>query len=170
MTTTDNGERVRARPRVMDTRFFGWALKHYAKANVWLYRKTSGRIGGKWRLGSAFPRGTAICLLTTTGRRSGLARTTPLIYMRDGADLILVGSQGGLPTHPLWYNNLQHTPAVVVQVKGQILQMRARTAGAVERSMLWPLLVETYADFDSYQSWTPRQIPVVICERIDEQK
>jgi len=139
-------------------------MKWMSQVNVWLYRATSGRVGGKWRVGSAFPRGVPVCLLTTRGRKSGALRTTPLLFLRDGERIVLVGSQGGLPKHPQWYLNLSADPEVEIQIGGQVRPLRARTASPAERAELWPRLVELYRDFASYQSWTDREIPVVVCE------
>ena len=84
--------------------------------------------------------------------------------MPDGDAVVVVASQGGLPTNPQWYRNIEADPDVVVQVRGDVRPMRARTADAGERARLWPRLVAHYSDFDDYQSWTERPIPVVICE------
>jgi deazaflavin-dependent oxidoreductase (nitroreductase family) len=75
-----------------------------------------------------------------------------------------VASQGGLPSNPQWYGNLQANPQVQVRIGRRTRQMSARVANADERAALWPRLVEMYADFASYASWTEREIPVVICE------
>ncbi len=107
-----------------------------------------------------------VCLLTTTGRKSGLPRTVPLLHMTDGDNVILVASQGGLPENPQWYGNVLADPDVSVQFGTTTRRMRARTATADERARLWPRLTAVYADFDSYQSWTDREIPVVICEPV----
>jgi len=129
-----------------------------------LYRATGGRLGGKWRVGSAFPWGIPVCLLTTTGRKSGQPRISPLLFLEDGDRVVLVASQGGLPKNPMWYLNIRADPDVTIQIKSRIRKMRARVATDEERAELWPRLVAMYADFDNYQSWTERQIPVVICE------
>jgi deazaflavin-dependent oxidoreductase (nitroreductase family) len=139
-------------------------MRLFSQANVWLYRKTGGRIGGKWRVGSAFPRGVPVLLLTTVGRKSGAKRTTPLLYLEDGARVLIVASQGGMPKHPLWYLNLSSNPQVEVQIRRNVRQMRARDATAEERSRYWPRLVAHYRDFATYQSWTDREIPVVVLE------
>jgi len=139
-------------------------LRAMSQANVFVYRATGGRIGGKWRVGSAFPRGVPVCLVTTTGRRTGRPRTLPLLFLPDGDRVILVASQGGLPKNPLWYLNIKANPDVTVQVGKRERKMRARTASPQERAELWPKLVAMYADFDSYQARTEREIPVVICE------
>lgn len=139
-------------------------LKVLSRANVWLYRRTGGRVGGRWRIGAGLRKPVPIALVTHHGRRSGRAFTTPLLYLPDGDRVVLVASQGGLPRHPQWYRNLQAHPEVTVQVGRDVRRMRARTAGPEERAALWPRLVDAYADFEAYQSWTDREIPVVVCE------
>jgi deazaflavin-dependent oxidoreductase (nitroreductase family) len=86
--------------------------------------------------------------------------------MADGDNVVLVASQGGLPTNPAWYHNLRANPDVTVQLGRTTRRMRARTADAAERARLWPRLLEVYADYASYQTWTDREIPVVICEPV----
>jgi deazaflavin-dependent oxidoreductase (nitroreductase family) len=139
-------------------------MRLMSQANVWLYRRSDGKIGGTWRMGAAFRRGVPVLLLTTIGRKSGQRRTTPLLYLKDGPRYIVVASQGGMPRDPLWYLNVKQEPNVDVQVGAQHLPMRAHTASDVERAELWPQLVALYADFARYQSWTERVIPVVILE------
>ena len=101
-----------------------------------------------------------ICLLEHRGRRTGQLRTTPLVYLRDGDRVVVVASQAGRPQHPLWYRNLEADPDVTVQLWGDRLPMRAhrRRRGATAVAAL----VELYADYESYQSWTDREIPVVV--------
>ncbi|WP_137723234.1 nitroreductase family deazaflavin-dependent oxidoreductase [Prescottella subtropica] len=156
MTTT--------RPSGLDSKYTARIIKWMSRINVTLYRATGGRLGGKWRVGSAFPWGIPVCLLTTTGRKSGQPRTSPLLFLEDGDRIVLVASQGGLPKNPLWYLNIRANPDVTVQIGSRIRTMRARVAADDERAALWPRLVELYADFDTYQSWTDRTIPVVVCE------
>lgn len=164
MTMPENRAAHPGRPKGMDSPLVPRILKVASRLNVAVYRATGGRVGGRWRVGSAFPKGVPVCLVTTIGRKTGLPRTLPLLFMPDGDRVILVASQGGLPEHPLWYLNLTANPEVTVQVKRDVRRMRARTADETERAALWPRLVAMYADFDRYQSWTDRQIPVVICE------
>ncbi|MDG3011490.1 nitroreductase family deazaflavin-dependent oxidoreductase [Rhodococcus sp. D2-41] len=135
-----------------------------SRANVRLYRATGGRIGGKWRIGSAFRSPVPVCLLTTTGRKSGEPRISPLLYLPDGDSVVVVASQGGLPKNPMWYLNIRANAEVTVQTGSTVRPMRARVAEPDERAALWPRLVELYADFENYQSWTDREIPVVVCE------
>ena len=105
-----------------------------------------------------------VCLLTTTGRKSGRARTVPLLYLRHGESIVLVASQGGLPANPAWYHNVRANAAVKVQIGSRTGDYTARIADHVERAELWPTLVELYADFDTYSAWTDRTSPVVVCD------
>src|SRR4051794_28551309 len=140
-------------------------IKYAARAQVWTYRRTHGRIGGKWRVGSAFRKPVPVLLLDHVGRRSGTQYTTPLLYLEDGPDLVVVASQGGLPKNPQWYANLAAHPDTTVSLKGERDRpVRARTATPDEREELWPRLVDLYADFAKYQKWTERQIRVVVLE------
>ena len=135
-------------------------IKYSSRANVWLYRKTGGQ------LGAGFFSETDVCLMTTTGRKSGLPRTVPLLYMRDGERVLLVASKGGFPKHPLWYKNLQATPRVTLQIGAEVREMTARTADEAERARLWPRLVEYYPGYADYQAVTERLIPVVVLEPV----
>lgn len=155
---------MKARPKGLDSPATVRIIKWMSSANVWLYRRSGGRVGKTWRIGSAMRRGVPICLLTTTGRKSGQPRTVPLVYLKDGDDVVLVASQGGLPNDPQWYRNLVADPEVTLQFGPSVQPMRARTAAPAERAALWPRLTELYADFASYATWTEREIPVVICE------
>ncbi|MCW2782558.1 MAG: deazaflavin-dependent nitroreductase family protein [Marmoricola sp.] len=139
-------------------------IKQMASVNVWLYRHTGGRVGGNWRIGAGFRHPVPICLLEHTGRKSGQLRTTPLVYLLDGENVVVVASQAGRAEDPQWYLNIRANPAVGLQLRNDHRQMRARTANPEERAELWPRLVALYADYASYQSWCPREIPVVICE------
>ena len=154
------------RPPQLDSPVVPRVMKVMSRLQVGLYRLTGGRLGGTWRVGSAFPWGIPICLLTTTGRKTGVRRTTPLLFIVDGDHVVVVASQGGLPKHPLWYGNVLANPEVEVQIRSSVRPMRTHVADADERRRLWPLLVAHYADFAMYQSWTEREIPVVVCEPI----
>lgn len=128
-----------------------------SKLNTWLYRTTGGRLGG------TFVGGAPVCLFTTTGRKSGEARTAPLLYLRDGDDIVVVASKGGYSKSPQWYFNLLADPAVEVTIGREHRKMTARVATAAEKAALWPRLVANYKSYDTYQARTERDIPVVIC-------
>ena len=153
-----------AKPEGLDGEFARRVIKVMARVNVAVYKLTRGRVGGKWRIGAGWNDPVPICLLEHRGRRTGKLRTTPLCYLDDGNRVVVVASQAGRAQHPLWFRNLEADPEVTVQIKGDRRPVRARTASPGERAELWPRLVELYADYDSYQSWTDREIPVVILE------
>jgi deazaflavin-dependent oxidoreductase (nitroreductase family) len=132
-------------------------MKVMAPLNTWIYRTSRGRLGAR------FPGGAPICIVTTTGRRSGRPRTVPLLYMRDGEDIVVVASKGGMPQHPDWYLNVAANPEVEIEIGDHSERYVARTADAEERASLWPRLVEVYSSYDDYQARTDREIPVVIC-------
>jgi F420H(2)-dependent quinone reductase len=155
---------TKPRPDQLDSPVVKKLMKYGSKAQVWCYRRTNGRIGGKWRVGSAFKKPVPVLLLDHVGRKSGTKFTTPLLYLVDGANLVVVASQGGMATDPQWYRNLLAGPETQVQVGAELRRVRARVAAEEERAKLWPRLVELYADFDNYAAWTDRVIPVVILE------
>ena len=152
------------KPRGLDGELTRRIIKVMSAVNVRAYRATGGRVGGTWRVGAAWRKPAPICLLEHVGRRTGRARTTPLVFLEDGDRVVVVASQAGRPRHPMWFRNLEAEPDAVVQVGRERRPMRARTADPVERAALWPRLLEVYADFESYQSWTDREIPVVVLE------
>jgi deazaflavin-dependent oxidoreductase (nitroreductase family) len=131
----------------------------YGEEHVAKYRETGGEVGHIWKKGSK------TLLLTTTGRKSGEPRTTPLIYEQDGDKYVIVASKGGAPEHPGWYANLEKDPQVELQVKGDVFPARARTAQGEERERLWKLAAQQWPDYDAYQQKTDREIPVVVLER-----
>jgi deazaflavin-dependent oxidoreductase (nitroreductase family) len=130
----------------------------FGPEHVRVYRETGGQRGYHWR-------GTSILLLTTTGRTSGTERTTPLIHRTDGDAWVIVASKGGAPEHPGWYHNLDANPEATIQVRDEVIPVRARTAQGEERERLWRLMNEVWPDYDGYQERTDREIPIVVLER-----
>ena len=114
-------------------------------------------------MGSALHKPAPVCLLTTTGRKTGKSHTTPLLYLQRGTEIVVVASQGGRAHNPAWYLNLQATPTVTIDVGRRRGSYLAHTASDTEREELWPALVDMYADFATYDSWTERTIPIVVC-------
>ena len=131
----------------------------FGEEHVQRYRETGGEVGHRWK------RGSKILLLTTKGRKSGEPRTKPLIYEQDGDRYVIVASKGGAPEHPGWYRNLENEPNVELQVLDEVFPARARTAQGEERERLWQLANQQWPDYDSYQTKTDREIPVVVLER-----
>jgi deazaflavin-dependent oxidoreductase (nitroreductase family) len=130
----------------------------FGQEHVTRYVETNGEEGHEWR-------GTTTLILTTTGRRSGEPRSTPLIYLRHGDAYAVVASKGGSDEPPAWYLNLEADPQVQVQVLGDRFAARARTATAEEKPELWKKMVGTWPAYEEYQQKTSREIPVVLLER-----
>ncbi len=123
-----------------------------------LYRASRGLVGGHT--------GGPVLLLTTVGRKSGRRRTTPLLYVQEGTNWIVVGSNGGDDCHPAWWLNLKADANATIQVKGKVERVRAREATEEETAALWPRFVEMYSHYETYRRRTSRQIPVVILEPV----
>lgn len=119
-----------------------------------LYRLTGGAIGHKTSTGP-------ILLLTTTGRKSGQVRTTPLLYMPDGDSYLVVGSNGGRPNPPSWFLNVRDKPTVSLQVGRLKMDAAAQVLDSGEKETVWPRLVNHYPGWDHYTTLTDRDIPVV---------
>ena len=132
-----------------------WVIRGLSRTHLAVHRVTKGRV-----LGSVA--GMPVLLLTTTGRRSGKARTTPLTFLRDGADLVVIASNGGADRSPDWSLNLQQTPRAVVEIGTDKLAVTARAASEQERERLWVVVTAAYAGYARYQERTTRRIPVVL--------
>jgi deazaflavin-dependent oxidoreductase (nitroreductase family) len=106
-----------------------------------------------------------MCLLDHVGAKSGVKRTSPLLYVRDGDDVVLIASKGGFPKHPAWFHNLKANPETTVQVGSERIPVRARVATAEERKRLWPMAEEAWPGYRTYQKRSQgREIPVVILQ------
>ena len=120
-----------------------------------LYKLTGGTLGAN--LG-----GRPMLLLTTTGRRSGKKRATPLQYLRDGENMVVVASNGGNKNHPAWLYNIRANPEATAQTGKKVRKVRAETANEEERARLRPLLLEAYHGYQDYEDETERTIQVVV--------
>jgi deazaflavin-dependent oxidoreductase (nitroreductase family) len=130
-------------------------LKLFSRLHVLLYKASGGRIGGRFK---AAP----VLLLTTTGRKTGKRRTTPLLYGEDAGRYVIVASVGGAPKHPAWYLNLSGNAEATIQCDGRKLAVHSETASPEERTRLWTLMTRLYPGYDAYQTKTSREIPVVV--------
>jgi deazaflavin-dependent oxidoreductase (nitroreductase family) len=135
-------------------------FRRVMKGHTLVYRATRGRVGHR------FANAPPTLLLDHVGAKSGKTRTSPLYYLRDGANLVLVASKGGYPKHPSWYHNLRANPDTTVQVGSERRAVRARVASQAERARLWPKVVELYGGYRDYQERTEREIPLVILEPV----
>jgi deazaflavin-dependent oxidoreductase (nitroreductase family) len=144
----------------MRMRLRGTALARvYAQGHAKLYALTGGRVGAAIRV-AAGPR-PPVLLLETTGRRSGARRTTPLIYLTDGPDLIVVAANAGHPQHPAWWLNLAADPRATVQCGGDRRNVVATEVEGARRAELWRRYAAMYAGLDAYQAQAQRRFPVV---------
>jgi deazaflavin-dependent oxidoreductase (nitroreductase family) len=130
----------------------------FGQEHVDEYRRTDGQNGHDWQ-------GTTTLLLTTTGRKSGEERTTPLIYQEHDGDYLIVASKGGADTPPAWYLNLQENPSARVQVWGDVFDVSVRDATDDEKPEMWRKMAATWPDYDEYQKKTDRPIPIVVLSR-----
>jgi deazaflavin-dependent oxidoreductase (nitroreductase family) len=125
-----------------------------------LYRASGGRLGhtipgvpGK------------MLLLYHVGAKSGTKRTSPLLYIEDGEDVVIVASKGGFPKHPAWFHNLKANPDTTVQIGPERRPVHARVATEEERQRLWPVAVRAYRGYEDYQVRSKgREIPLVVLE------
>jgi deazaflavin-dependent oxidoreductase (nitroreductase family) len=103
-----------------------------------------------------------ILLLNTVGRKSGKKRATPLLYVVDGEDFVIIASKGGAPTHPAWYLNLMANPDATVEVEDRKVLVRSEEVDGEEKARLWQKMAEMYPAYDDYQKKTKRQIPLLV--------
>jgi F420H(2)-dependent quinone reductase len=132
-------------------------LRWVGRLNIPLYRLSGGRIGGK--INEA-----PVLLLTTTGRKSGQARTAPVVYLADGANVVVIGSNAGHNRTPAWSLNLKANPDAEVEVGRERRLVRARVAESDERADLWRKHNEQYSGFDEYEARTDRDIALFVLE------
>jgi deazaflavin-dependent oxidoreductase (nitroreductase family) len=107
-----------------------------------------------------------LLVLTTTGAKSGAARSTPMSYSTDGERVIVVAANGGAAMNPDWFHNLVANPAVTVELGGEVFRARAVVAAEPERSRLFELHATNRPNFRDFQAKTTRPLPVVVLERM----
>ena len=123
-----------------------------------IYRLTDGRIGHH------VPGLPPMCLIDHVGAKSGKKRTSPLLYIEDGDNVVIVASKGGYEKSPAWFYNLKANPDTTVQIGSETRPVHARVATGAERERLWPKAVAVYPSYQQYQDRTERKIPLVILE------
>ena len=112
-------------------------------------------------------KGRNLLLLTTTGAKSGEARTTPLVYSKDGDRMVIIASMGGAPKHPAWYLNLKAHPEAIIEVGAEKFAARTSVAEGAERDRLYAQQAAEMPAFNEYQQKTTRRIPVVVIEKVN---
>ena len=136
------------------------ALKLGSGAHAGVYRATGGKLFG--RMGKS-----PILLLNTVGRKTGRKRTSPLLYVMDGDDFVVIASKGGAPTHPAWYLNLMANPEATVEIGDREVRVEAEVADPEDKPRLWQKMVEMYPTYDDYQRKTEREIPLLVLRPVE---
>ncbi|HEX4837724.1 MAG TPA: nitroreductase family deazaflavin-dependent oxidoreductase [Solirubrobacteraceae bacterium] len=142
--------------------YLSWAdrnwplLSRLMSGHAAVYRATHGLIGHR------FPGAPPVLLLDHVGAKSGKQRTTPLVFARDGDDVILIASKGGYPKNPAWFHNLVANPDTTIQIGSKRMDVHARVAKPEEYDRLWKLAVAVYGGYEDYRRRTERQIPLVV--------
>src|SRR5215218_6847695 len=131
------------------------AMKFVTSAHAGVYRASGGKLGGS--MGKS-----PVLLLNTVGRKTGVERTTPLLYDMDSEDYAIVASYGGAPKHPDWFLNLQANPETSIEVGGRKIIVLEEVATHEDKPRLWAKLTEMYPTYDDYRKKTDREIPVLI--------
>lgn len=123
------------------------------------FRDNDGQVTGVFA-------GAPLVLITTTGAKSGKKRTTPIVYTKDGDNVVIIASKGGAPTSPDWFHNLVANPGVTVELPGEKFEARARVPEDPERERLYRAQAALMPNFAEYEKATTRKIPVVVLERV----
>jgi deazaflavin-dependent oxidoreductase (nitroreductase family) len=111
---------------------------------------------------SAGPPFLPVLMLTTVGRKTGAPRTTPLLYVEDGEDLVIVGSNWGQRHHPAWSFNLLTHPRAQVQIGRETREVYARLASPPEKTRLWPRLVSIWPPYETYAQRSGREVRMFV--------
>jgi F420H(2)-dependent quinone reductase len=131
------------------------------RVHVALYRWSGGRIGNHL---PGWP-GTRILLLEHTGARSGMRRTSPLMFYEDGESVAVVASKAGQPTNPAWFHNLRAHPETTIQIGSEFREVRARIATEEERDRLWARFLASFPGYSFYErNARGRRIPIMILD------
>ena len=138
-------------------RFGKWMIKRIGKYQVKVYEMTNGKLWNTFL-------GAPCAILTTRGAKTGLLRKTPLLYLIDNNDIVLVASQGGFSTLPFWYKNIQNDPNVTIQIGAEKYTVQAREASEEQKELLWPKLDAMYEGYQEYRARTRgvRDIPILL--------
>ena len=135
-----------------------WFWERFTDVHTTAYKASHGRVGGTY--GKA-----PVALIESVGRKSGKRRTHPLLATKDGENIVVIASKGGVDKHPAWYHNLMANPDTEVQIGSEHRAVHARVANAEERERLWPAAIKQYRGYADYQARSKgREIPLVILE------
>jgi deazaflavin-dependent oxidoreductase (nitroreductase family) len=137
-------------------------FRTFLSFSVWLYQRTNGKFGGRVQ-------GLPVLLLTTTGRKTGKKRITPLGYFKYDGYYVISATYAGLDIHPAWFHNLRSNPKVALQIQDKQLTAIAEPANPTLRQKLWDILVELAPGYGAYKKRTTREIPMVLLRPVSEE-
>ncbi|HEX8646541.1 MAG TPA: nitroreductase/quinone reductase family protein [Thermoleophilaceae bacterium] len=140
----------------------GGRVPFLGRATPRLHARLYRLLGGRGRVARWF--GGPVALLEATGRKSGKTRPTPVIYARDGDDLVVVAANAGNPKPPAWWLNLQENPDATIEIAGEKRRVRAREAHGEERDRLLEIYERVYPRLDDYREFADHDFPVVVLE------
>lgn len=134
-----------------------WLISRIGRWQVAVYELSSGRLWNKFL-------GSPVAILTTVGRKTGIVRKIPLLFLKQGEQVVMTASKGGMSKLPLWYFNVAAQPQVEIQIGAEKKSYTMREANADEEALLWPQLEAMYKDYKEYRARTAgvRKIPVLI--------
>lgn len=141
-------------------RFMQWMMPKGQRSYVWLYRKLNGRFVDR------ATGGLPVALVTSRGRRTGKLRTVPLGHMLVGDDVLVAGTNGGLPRVPDWVHNLRAHPDAEVQIRSEQFQAQAEYLEGEEWDRHWVQLIAAYPIYDDARRYSGRKIPLFLLRRI----
>jgi deazaflavin-dependent oxidoreductase (nitroreductase family) len=138
-------------------KFGSWIIGKVGRWQTTVYELTGGRLWNTFL-------GGPVAILTTVGRKSGKVRKVPLLYLRDGDNVVMTASKGGMSKLPVWYFNVVAADTSDIQIGSVKKTYRMREATADEEIRLWPKLEAMYPDYREYRARTEgvRHIPVLI--------
>lgn len=138
-------------------KFGSWVISKVGRWQTTVYELTGGRLWNTFL-------GGPVAILTTVGRKSGLVRKVPLLFLKHGDEVVMTASKGGMSKLPIWYHNVVAAETSDIQIGNQKKTYRMREANAEEEEILWPKLEEMYPDYKEYRARTEgvRHIPVLI--------
>ena len=139
-------------------RFF---IKNLGNWQVRVYEWTNGKLWNKFL-------GAPVAIFTIKGRKTGIPRKIPLLYLEDGENVVCVATQGGMSTYPIWYKNMVANPDVDCQIGAVKKSYAVRRATQEEEERLWPSLDAMYAGYAEYKEriGERREVPVMILEPV----
>lgn len=138
-------------------KFGTWFINRLGRWQVAVYELTGGRLWNRFL-------GAPVAILTVVGRKTGVTRKIPLLYLMQGENVVMTASKGGMSKLPVWYFNVKAAPSVQIQIGAHKREYTMREATPEEEAELWPQLEHMYPDYREYRARTEgvRHIPVLI--------